>query len=479
MQWAVLFILPIELCERFSFVGTRVMLNQYLKAGFGLTEEEAKTYVHLFNGLICMFPIVGGAISDSYLGKYYTLVVFIILSLIGNVLLSVLSIDGLIAQFGKYPRWAFLLPAIMISLGSGIFKPCIGSLAGDQFDSKESLDKFFPIFTVVTYAGILMAVIAVPLIKAAYGYPLAYAIPTCTLLLALLVFAGGKRSYIAIPPKGEFLPWSIAKVIVHATGRKMKGHCAENWLDLAKDRYDSELIHEARQLLTVAGLFVPLVFVWMLHEQNTTEWQNQYEMMEKTLLGINVPTEACSVYGVVLSIVFLPAVGFGLFPALERQGIQISAGMRVAIGYLLILSSFVMSTSLQYWIKSHAGGQVLENSVAISCAGCVNGAWQLPQWILYSLGEAVMIPASCVLAYSNVGPKMKASSISLIFASIAMGNYVVIGMEPILSLTNDRILRQWCYVAISFFFLIVYLLLLKLWFLPKQENVANPIKDPA
>ncbi|KAJ9049808.1 hypothetical protein DSO57_1020745 [Entomophthora muscae] len=40
--WAVLFILPIELGERFSFLGTRVLLNQYLKAGFGLEDEEAR-----------------------------------------------------------------------------------------------------------------------------------------------------------------------------------------------------------------------------------------------------------------------------------------------------------------------------------------------------------------------------------------------------------------------------------------------------
>ncbi|KAJ9086739.1 hypothetical protein DSO57_1000998 [Entomophthora muscae] len=487
-MWEVFFILPIELCERFSFFGTRTLLNQYLKAGFGMSDEQAKSYVHLFNGLVCMFPVVGAVISDSYLGKFNSVAIFSLLSVLGNSLFAILSIDGLVGEFGEYPLWAFLVPAVLLTLGSGSAKPCVGSHGGDQFDDKDGIDRFFSLLVVTTYIGILMAVMIVPLIKDNLGYTLAYAIPTFTMLIALVVFVSAKRFFKTIPPQRDLFPWKIIKLVAYASVRKLKGHCADNWLELASDKYSDELVQEARQVLKVIVMFSPLVFVWMLHEQNTTEWQNQYEMMEKTLFGINVPTEACSVYGVVLSIVLTPATGILLFPFLERHGIKISAGMRVALGYLLILSSFVMSTSLQYWVRFNSTNQVRRNNITVSCAGCINGAWQIPQWLLFSLGEAIIMPAACFLAYSNVGPNMKASAISIAFVSMAMGNYAVIVLEPILSLTSDRILRQWCYVLISSLFLLVYMLLLKFWFIPtpsppnrliaKLGNIDHPPNKP-
>ncbi|KAJ9049807.1 hypothetical protein DSO57_1020744 [Entomophthora muscae] len=415
-----------------------------------------------------MFPLVGGAISDSYLGKYYTILIFTLLGLVGNILFVFFSIDGVVSEFGNYPIWAFLLPVVIMSVGLGMAKPCVGSHAGDQFDDKDSLDKFFSLLTVVTYTGILLAVVSVPYIKNELGYPVAYATTTSVLLLSLILFVSGKGAYKVIAPQGEFLTWKIAKIIVLASVRKLKRYHADNWLELAQDKYSNELIQEAHHVLRVITMFSPLVFAWMLQEQISTEWQNQYEMMDKSLFGITLPTEGCSAYGVLLAIMFAPTVGFIVFPFLERREIKISAGMRIAMGYFLVVISFVISTSLQYWVVSYAGNQVLTNKVAISCDGCMHSAWQLPQWVFFSLGDAILIPSAAHLAYSNVGPKMKASSLSIVYLSIAIGNYTIIVMEQILAFTSDGILRQWCYVAISFFFLIVYLLLLKLWFIPNS-----------
>ncbi|KAJ9075425.1 hypothetical protein DSO57_1036274 [Entomophthora muscae] len=471
--WAVAFILPNELGERFGFFGTRALLNQYLKAGFGLRDEEAKSYVHLFNGLVCIFPVVGGAISDSYLGKFNTAVVFYLVALIGNMLLSVLAIDGVVGEFGKYPIWAFLIPAVLITMGSGCAKPCAVSLAGDQFKDMKGLDKFYSIHSMMMNIGILLAVTLIPFIKGSSGYPLAYAAGTGVLLVSLGVLVCGKASFTIVPPHGEFLPWKIAKLVSHAAARKLKGHAAEDWLELASDLYDEEMIQEARQFLRVFVILLPLIFMWVLHEQNITEWQNQYDIMDKNMLGITIPTESSSLAAALMIVFLLPVMGYLVFPGLERRGLRISLGARVAIGYGCFLSAFFISTILQYKVSASASNRVRVNNVAVSCEGCVSGAWQLPQWLLFSIGESIMGPNLGLLAYSNVGPKLKASAMSLILLTIAVANFFVIGMEPVLVHLQSGIDRQWCYVSISSVSFVAYLLLLKFWFIPTTALVSS------
>ncbi|KAJ9067572.1 hypothetical protein DSO57_1037789 [Entomophthora muscae] len=473
--WVVGFIFPNELCERFSFFGTRALLNQYLKAGFGMSEAQAKAYVHLFNALVCLFPILGGAISDSYLGKFQTVILFSSLHTLGNVLMTLFSVDGLVGDFGTYPLWSFLLPTVLVALGSGCAKPCVTSHAGDQFRGAKGLDKFYAAYILAMNIGILLAVTSIPMLKdgvECFGgacYPLAYAVPALAVLLSLVIFACGRCYYRVIPPQGEFLPWKLCRLVGHALSRKMQGDIADDWLELAGDAYSVDLIQEARQFLHVVGMFVPLVFAWGLHEQNATEWQNQYEMMEKRVFGFKVPTEACSMYGAFLVIGFIPLVSFGVFPWLDSVGVKLTAGMRVAIGYCFVLSSFFISTILKYWVTENATNQVLKNNVTVSCEGCLNGAWQIPQWVLFSLGDAILIPACNLFAYSHVGDKMKAIAVSIIFLSVAMGNFVVIGLEPILSHLHERIHRQWSYVILSSIFFLGYVLLLKLWFNPHNS----------
>ncbi|KAJ9086741.1 hypothetical protein DSO57_1001000 [Entomophthora muscae] len=478
MGWprAVAFVLPNELFERFGLFGMLALMNQYLKTAFGLKEGEAKTYVHLFNALICTFPVVGGAISDSYLGKYYTVVIFSLISLVGNVMLSIFSVDGVVGELGRLPIWAFLVPVCLIAIGSGGAKPCAISHAGDQFTETKLLDRFYSIHSMMMSIGILLAVIVIPLAKEEMGYHLAYGICTLALLVSLVTFISGKRVFTIVPPNGEFLPWQIAKLTVHATVRKAMGHKAENWLDLVSDSYDAELIQEARQFLRVAVIFAPLIFMWMLNEQNATEWQNQYEMMDKVILGITIPTESSSLASALMIVFLLPFMGFVFFPFLERRGIQFGAGARVGMGYGLFLASFFVSTILQYPVQAAASNRVIVNNVVVSCEGCVSGAWQLPQWILSSLGDTILGPSLGMLAYSNVGPKLKASAISLILLTIALANCIIILMEPVLSHLESPINRQWCYVSISSVFFVVYFVLLKTWFVPPASKVHVSFK---
>ncbi|KAJ9066653.1 hypothetical protein DSO57_1007458 [Entomophthora muscae] len=162
---AIYFIIPNEFCERFCYFGIKNLLNQYLKKVFGYTDHEAKSQVHLFSGFVYLFPLVGAAISDSFWGKYRTILYFSFVYMLGNVLLSISSINGAVGVYGSYPYYAFIIPVLLIAIGSGGIKPCVATHGGDQFLPSQALlmDKFFSFFYASISVGTLLSQYVTPL----------------------------------------------------------------------------------------------------------------------------------------------------------------------------------------------------------------------------------------------------------------------------------------------------------------------------
>jgi len=70
MPKAVYFILPNEFGERFCYYGVQPNLNKYFRAVSGMTEVNAKVFSTAFTMLAYFFPLIGAALSDSFLGKW-------------------------------------------------------------------------------------------------------------------------------------------------------------------------------------------------------------------------------------------------------------------------------------------------------------------------------------------------------------------------------------------------------------------------
>ncbi|KAI0241707.1 hypothetical protein L0F63_004980, partial [Massospora cicadina] len=473
---AVYFIIPNEFCERFCFYGIKNLLNQYLKSGFGIPQPVAKSYVHLFNGLVYAFPLAGAALSDSYFGKYHTIVYLSLVYLVGNALLSLLSINQLVAEYGAYPVWTALLPLLLIAVGTGGIKPCVSSHGGDQFlpSQAQLLDRFFALFYVSINIGALIAQYLTPFLKEgvtcfkAHCYFLAFGVPTVLFGLALIVFVAGFRHYRVVPPSKEFLPFKAAKTACvaafrYARATREKRASVQHWLYLAEDVAGKEFVEETRLLGKMLVMSIPIIFFWVLYDQNGTEWQNQYEMMNHKFLGlVNIPTEASSNLNSILIILFVPLLSYVVYPFLERRGLAMALLPRMVLGYLLVILAFIASIILQY-----GGGQ---------CRGCVPRLHQrhlaATAMDIVVAGEAMMSPTGVQFAYTQVGRQMKASATSIWLLTTAFGNYVIMAMEfGVGGLYAPT--RQWIYTGVSSLFFLIFLLLSKFWYVSKEEEDAS------
>jgi len=139
-----------EMWERFNFYGMRALLSLFLADALLMGKTEASIIYGGFLGLCYLTPMLGGYISDKYLGNRNCILLGgtvmgigqLLLFLSGNLYASNLSLATNI-------MWLALLAIIF---GNGFFKPNISSMVGSLYpkEQKGKLDSAFTIF----YLGI-------------------------------------------------------------------------------------------------------------------------------------------------------------------------------------------------------------------------------------------------------------------------------------------------------------------------------------
>ncbi|KAJ9078433.1 hypothetical protein DSO57_1006844 [Entomophthora muscae] len=483
---AAYFILTSVLLEQWCFLGVRNLMNQYLKAGLSLPANAAKSQVHLFVAFVFLFPVLGAIMSDSYIGKYRTILIASCIYVVGTMLFSLFSVDGVVGSYGHFPVWAVTLPSMMVALGSGCIMPNASSIGGDQFHASQgaAMDRFFGLFYVAVSVGGLAGQYANPYIKeystcfGAECYFAAYGLSFFMIVLSLLAFSCGSRFYIMTPPVGEFLPWKAICASHYALGRYYRATPQErarhnSWLEFANDKYGSAFVEEARLLGRLVVMLLPFTFAWMLFDQSGTEWQNQYEHMDKMFLNlVFVPTEASSSLKTVLVIMLVPFMSYVVYPLLGRIGFELSEAGKMAWGFFFMIVSFVVSIMVEYALEANPGQIKYNGEVVIECLGCLNGGWQIPQLFLLALGEAMLSPTIVQFCYTQVGPLMKASASSLWLLTVALGNYAILGIDASVDLGGgSTTTKMWIFTLLASLSLVIFILLKTFWFSPRNPNL--------
>ncbi|RXR21299.1 MFS transporter [Flavobacterium amnicola] len=141
-----------EMWERFNFYGMRALLTLFMVNSLLIKEADAAIIYGGFLALCYLTPLLGGFISDKYLGNRNCILVGGTLMAIGQFLLF-LSASTFSTNLGgaKTIMWIALF---IIIFGNGFFKPNISSMVGSLYPKQEKskLDSAFTIF----YMGINM-----------------------------------------------------------------------------------------------------------------------------------------------------------------------------------------------------------------------------------------------------------------------------------------------------------------------------------
>lgn len=415
---AIRFIMWNEVAERFTFYGMKAILTTYLISKFynpnnnpnlqDVAVSHANEQTHLFITLAYAIPLLGGFLSDWFLGKYKTILYLSVLYCIG-VFLQAFGVES-------YPM--FMAGVFIIAIGSGGIKPNVSANLGDQFDesNKHLISKAFNLFYFCINIGSFISALLIPIIFRVYGAKIAFGIPGVLMLFALIVFIMGKKYYVKKPPVG-YPKENFVVINFYALKRYFGGKRAGSFLDLAKEKYSSEAVDGIKQVWVILGLFAFIPFFWALYDQNGSEWVLQATQLDLKVLGVTFMAQQIQAINAILILVFIPFFSLFLFPFLDKKGFKIDALTKIGFGFVFTLLSFVIIWAIQLRVD------VGEHPTVI---------WQALAYVVLTIGEVLISMTGLEYAYQNAPLKMKSTISAFWLLTVSTGNYLV-------SLINNNI----------------------------------------
>ncbi|CAI8600787.1 unnamed protein product [Vicia faba] len=136
-----------------AFSGIEANLVLFSKLVLKQTNVEAASTFSIWMGTTYFFSLIGAFLSDSYLGRYLTCIIFQLVFIIGLVILSLSTHFFFLKPHGceqkgvpcesdtqnQFPL--FYMSIYLIALGSGVSDPALPTLGADQFDEEEPAEQ--------------------------------------------------------------------------------------------------------------------------------------------------------------------------------------------------------------------------------------------------------------------------------------------------------------------------------------------------
>ncbi|XP_017074938.1 peptide transporter family 1 isoform X2 [Drosophila eugracilis] len=347
---SVFFIISNEFCERFNYYGMRTVLVLYLSRVLGYSDDTATVVFHVFTMFVYFLCVFGAIISDSWLGKFKTILYLSLVYICGSVLLTLGAIGPL-----NLPMETFtMLGLALIALGSGGIKPCVSAFGGDQFKVPEQVKQitsFFSLFYFSINAGSLISTTVTPILREDVScfddincYPLAFGVPAVLMIISVIIFVLGRSLYKMKPPAGNMvvLVSSTIWTAITTKCKQKKTNPREHWLDYADVKYDRQLIDDVKVLMRVLFLYLPLPVFWALFDQQGSRWTFQATRMDGDMGSWNIKPDQLQVLNPLLILLFIPLYDVAFYPALRLVGIRRPL-QKLTMGGILAGIAFIIS----------------------------------------------------------------------------------------------------------------------------------------
>ncbi|XP_022718282.1 protein NRT1/ PTR FAMILY 5.10-like isoform X3 [Durio zibethinus] len=384
------FIIAVELAERFAYYGISSNLITYLTGPLGQSTATAAENVNAWSGTATLLPLLGAFLADAYLGRYRTI---IISSLIYILALGLLTLSTMLTSLSnldcqntndiiscstpKILVFSFIFSLYLVAIGLGGHKPCVQAFGADQFDGsdpKESIAKnsFFNWWYFALCTGVLLSIVIIVYIQDNLSWAFGFGIVCIVMLVALLVFLLGTKTYRYSVKVNEGNPFTrIGQVFVLAVKNRHNAPSATvpeellqtlhqqsseqfkflNKALLAQDGSGEDSkgcsfhdVEEAKALLRLIPIWTTCLVYGIIFAQVSTFFTKQGSTMDRKLaVGLTIPAASLQFFISVSILVFIPLYD-RVFVPIARTLTQKPAGISMLqrIGTGLFLSAVSM-----------------------------------------------------------------------------------------------------------------------------------------
>ncbi|ONM17217.1 Protein NRT1/ PTR FAMILY 4.3 [Zea mays] len=475
---AAVFVLGVQAFEIMAIAAVGNNLITYVFGEMHFPLSQAANVVTNFVGTIFLLALLGGFLSDSYLGCFWTMLIFGFVELSGFILLSLQahlpqlkpapcdmsSTDGGCEKASGFKSTVFFLALYLVALGSGCLKPNMIAHGADQFDAAtpggaNSLPTYFNSAYFSFCAGELVALTALVWVQTHSGMDVGFGVSAVAMAAGLASLVAGAAFYRNKPPQGSiFAP--VARVFVAAfTKRKQvcpsssnsvnAGACeparlAGNFRHNNKFRFLDKAcvpaapqgpntkpesawrlctvaeVQQAKTLLAVTPIFAcTIVFNTVLAQLQTFSVQ-QGSAMDTALPpgsgSFRIPPASLQAIPYALLLALVPAYELLLVPLMKRlTGTRSGITPLQRIGVGLATLAFSMVAAADVERRRRdAAAEGRQMSVL----------WIVPQFLVFGVSEMFTAVGLIEFFYKQACAGMQAFLTALTYCSYAFGFYL-------------------------------------------------------
>ncbi|XP_015946623.1 protein NRT1/ PTR FAMILY 5.4-like [Arachis duranensis] len=473
---AAIFIICVEFAQQFAFTGLSSNLITYLTNEIHESITEATKNVNTWLGVSSLFPLLGGFIADSYLGRFNTVVISSFIYLLGMILMmisvSILKNDKL-----------FFISLYVLAMGDGGHKPCVQTFAADQFDGnmedqREAKSSFFNWWYLAIVLACTSSVFLVVYIQDNVGWAAALALPSGVWTVAIAVFFIGIKRYKTETPKGSSFI-SIAQVLVascrkwnlkHDTSVYYYGdhyhdqieHTDQlRFLDKAMmmDEHDATnntrepwrlssitQVEEVKLVLRLIPIWLNCLMFVVVQNQMSTFFIKQGSTLNRTIgkTGFQIPP--ASLQGVV-GIVILCGVPIydRVFVPIARKFTKHPSGItvlqRIGVGLVLSILNMVVSALVEAKrIAIAIQYNLVDDPKSIIPLSIW---WLLPQYAILGTADALAVVGLQELFYSQMPEGLRSLGAAAYVSLFGVGSFVANAIIDVVIAITSRIGYKW------------------------------------
>lgn len=404
-----------EMWERYGFYVVQSLLALYLALHFKWPDKEIYALVGSFTALTYLSPLVGGWIADKLIGQKRAILLGAVVLFISYCLLSLID-----------SSFALTTALAGIAVGTGLLKPNISSLLGNEYISGSARrESGFTIFYMGITTGIILGTTLPSILSEYFGWASSFFSAAIGMIIAFAVFLFGiikfkikdynpfvfqyKKILLAFGLM-TFL-WALSFYVLNSPQLANLVFAIVVLFSACYILYsvNKENANQARQTLVIGLLCVISVMFWSFYFQmfmSLTLFISR--VVEPTFLGIQFPPP----YYITIQSIGMLVIGFILSRKYQQQTL-IERGLSTGKKFLLAMLFITLAYGIIALVSTVTSKTVLISPLLI-----------IPAYLFISLAELLLSPVG-LSAITILADKNKVSTMmGIFFVSLGIGGFL-------------------------------------------------------
>ncbi len=428
-----------ELWERFSYYGMRALLVFYLTQHFLFSDKQAFLIYGAYTALIYMMPVIGGILSDRYLGARKSVCFGAILLVLGHFGMAfegpeAVSSNGEVVRNAVYLQ-VFYLSLALIIMGVGFLKANICTIVGALYEQGDARrDSGFTLFYMGINIGAFFSALLCGWLGQTYGWSYGFGLAGLGMLFGLLVFLRGQNLLEghAEPPDAALLAQPVfvglsREILVYCGGL---GGVLIVWQMIQHQALVGDLLMgaggimlavilvfsffycspiERDKMLTASVLIIFSVIFWALFEQAGSSLNLFADrVIDRSFFGWEIPASMFQSLNSFFIFIFAPLFSI-MWLALAKRGIEPSIPVKFALAIFQVGLGFLV---------------VVFGVSTFGSDGKAGMIWLVLIYLLHTTGELCLSPVGLSMITKLSVSRVVGMMMGVWFMALAGANYI-------------------------------------------------------